>query len=664
MPRRRLPLPLLGSFLRRRMAVHVAGALATTLLLCETASADWPTDGAVLCTACRARGVLITSDGAGGAFVTWTDARNSPSGLNDDVFLQHVTGSGAIAPGWPADGLAVCLAPGIQGPEDIAPDGLGGVIVAWRDHRNAVPGGTGADIYAQRVLADGSLASGWPVGGVPVTQAPSDQVLPVVLGDGNGGAFITWDDEYASQPNAHMQYLAQDGTVAPGWLAGGLPVCTAPGLQAAGRLSPDGAGGCFIVWEDLRDGTPAVYAQRVTAAGQLFPGWPENGIRIVANRYLRDLVPDGAGGAYLSCATGTGGFDAGYYVQRFAGTGAIATGWPYGGAPVCLAPDNRVGLRMEPNGAGGVLLVWSDYRDHNDDDVYGLRMLADGTRAPGWPVDGLPVTDNTALDDYTDLAPDDQGGAYLCWDQYSTATGDQVMLRHVTAAGSLAAGLVVPSQVVNAIPHIVADGEGGAIITWADIFGRARALRVAPDGPTAVDLSLVSAEAEINRVRLRWFVAGAVLLMATVERRTPTDDWRRLADVAPDGTGRLEYEDPSVAPGARYGYRLAYRDAGALAYTNEAWVEVPALRFALRGLTPNPSHGDPLVSFSLANAGPATLELFDLRGRLLLAREVEGLGAGAHTLRMSEGIRLPAGVYALRLRQGSKVATARAVVIR
>jgi hypothetical protein len=407
------------------------------------------------------------------------------------------------------------------------------------------------------------------------------------------------------------------------------------------------------------------------ASGQLYPGWPVNGVRIVANRYMRDLVPDGAGGAYLSCATPGPDFatDGAYCLQRFTGTGTIFAGWPEGGAPVCEAPDGRVGLRMVPDGAGGVLLVWSDYRDHFDDDVYAVRMRSDGTRDPRWPVNGLAVTDNTALDDYTDLAPDGQGGAYLSWVQYSFATGDQVLVQHLTGAGSVAAGWpaggrVVPTVVGSPRPRIAADGVGGAIVAWEDYYERARALRIGPDGPVAVVVSLVCAEAEPGLVRLVWFAADAASFLAAVERRTEASAWERLGSVSPDGSGRLTYEDRAVTPGARYAYRLAYQDGGTTTYTAETWVTIPAPRFSLHGITPNPSAGDAVVEFSLASAEPARLGLFDLRGRLVLSHDLGSLGVGTQSVRLATRGHLAAGVYTVRLRQGVQVASAKVVIVR
>ncbi|TMQ68429.1 MAG: hypothetical protein E6K81_16605, partial [Candidatus Eisenbacteria bacterium] len=90
---------------------------------------------------------------------------------------------------------------------------------------------------------------------------------------------------------------------------------------------------------------------------------------------------------------------------------------------------------MEPDGAGGVLLVWDDYRDFGDDEIFALRIRGDGSRQPGWPVDGLRVTDNTAtFDSFPDLAADLTEGAYLCWEWENNTQGfdERVAVQHLT----------------------------------------------------------------------------------------------------------------------------------------------------------------------------------------------------------------------------------------
>src|SRR5437867_5806894 len=158
-------------------------------------------------------------------------------------------------------------------------------------------------------------------------------------------------------------------------------------------------------------------------------------------------------------------------------------------------------------------------------------------------------------------------------------------------------------------------------------------------GVVPVLLSLVRADAQPDRVLLTWYGAEAAGLSAAVYRRTQASEWQRRGTVSADGTGRLSFEDREVSPGERYAYRLGYSDAGTEAFTAETWVEVPAaLRLALEGLSPNPATGALNVSFTLPNAAPAMLELLDVSGRRIAAREVGSLGAGFHFVRLDEAI--------------------------
>src|SRR5207247_2001633 len=72
--------------------------------------AGWPTDGLAVCTGVPTlQSPSVASDGQGGAYVAWTDARLG----NPDVYAQRLA-PGGLASGWPANGLAVCTATGTQ----------------------------------------------------------------------------------------------------------------------------------------------------------------------------------------------------------------------------------------------------------------------------------------------------------------------------------------------------------------------------------------------------------------------------------------------------------------------------------------------------------------------------------------------------------------------
>ena len=374
-------------------------SLLTTLVLsvvaAPPASSQWSPSGVRLCqVGCAGQGPQIISDGWGGAYIVWLESRNY-SITDDDVYLQRVTATGEIAPGWPQDGFPVCVFPRTQYPQGIAPDGLGGVLVVWYDHRN-VDLGTAQDLYAQRILADGTLAPGWPVNGAPVSRAPRFQGDAVIAPDGTGGAFVAWVDERdLTGGDVYAQHLTAGGSVAPGWPADGLGICVLPQGVGGPRIMPDGAGGFVVVWGDARRGVVDVYAQHLLADGSLAPGWAANGVPVALDRGIRQAVLDGAGGFYVGCVIVNQEFSDGeYYAQRFSFAGSRPAGWPEGGVRVCGAPGNRESLELSPDGVGGALLAWYDYRPPpTGGEIYAARVRADGALAPGWPVDGLRVSD-------------------------------------------------------------------------------------------------------------------------------------------------------------------------------------------------------------------------------------------------------------------------------
>ncbi|HTR96780.1 MAG TPA: FG-GAP-like repeat-containing protein [Candidatus Acidoferrales bacterium] len=181
--------------------------------------------------------------------------------------------------------------------------------------------------------------------------------------------------------------------------------------------------------------------------------------------------------------------------------------------------------------------------------------------------------------------------------------------------------------------------------------------------PTAAEVALATASAQPDQVTLDWFTAD-VGFTATVERRTASSGWGAIGSVHADGSGHALYTDRDVTAGQRYDYRLAYASGASVQTTAETWVTVPAsARFALEGLRPNPATGPLFVELSLPSAAPARLELLDLNGRRVFARELDGAGPGEMQVRLDPaGIR--PGLYFIRLSQGGQSLVARACVVR
>jgi hypothetical protein len=613
------------------------GVYAQRILATDALDPAWPVNGRALCTGVDVqRGPAIVTDGAAGAIVIWEDIRGGAS--ESKIYAQHVLAGGNVDPLWPANGLALCTAVGVQSFAVIVADGRGGAIVAWSDQRSGI---TNSDIYAQRVLASGALDPAWPSDGLAVCTAKNHQVEVDIVQDGRGGAIVTWTDYrsgvspdiYDTYANLFTQHVLASGVVDPAWPADGRPLCAANGAQSVIANVPDGRGGAIVAWQDNR-GAQLIYVQRMRASGDV--AWQANGF-IVCNtagsQYSPTLIPDGTGGAIVTWMDNRGG-DYEIYARRVLASGALDSAWPAGGCLVGAVNDpnffNPVQFSAVPDGAGGAIITWYELRNTSDD-IYAQRVLANGVVDPSLPAGGRALC----------TAPENQQG-----------------------------------------PVLVQDGAGGAIVAWQD--GRSStpslgtfdiyAQRITPTGPmstpwtpdgvTSVQLSLQSAEAEPGAVRLAWHTSQAGL-EAVLSRREQGGEWSVLTALVSDGSGHLRYVDETVAPGRRYGYRLGVRTGETETDLGEVWITVPSdATLGIEGLRPNPASRDLVVAFSLAQAGEATLEVLDVAGRRVIVRRLTEWPAGNHVLSLGHGRPLAAGVYLLRLTQAGRSVTARASVVR
>lgn len=132
-------------------------------------------------------------------------------------------------------------------------------------------------------------------------------------------------------------------------------------------------------------------------------------------------------------------------------------------------------------------------------------------------------------------------------------------------------------------------------------------------------------------------------------------------------SGTVGQADAGVLTGGAYRLNGGFWNGVALRQLLDV-PDVPAarpVRFALRGFPSNPVSGAGLdVTFALPNDAPAVLDLLDVQGRCVRSRAVGSFGAGEHRVRFEQPEELGAGVYWIRLRQGTEQRVLRAVVLR
>jgi len=190
--------------------------------------------------------------------------------------------------------------------------------------------------------------------------------------------------------------------------------------------------------------------------------------------------------------------------------------------------------------------------------------------------------------------------------------------------------------------------------------------------PPPTWISLVSAAATTTQVSLHWQAAEPLGMTVNVERRTAGGAWGAVAQQLQDASGGITYVDAAVTAGTHYDYRLDVSETGHQGYFGETRIGVPgttgppvALPLALTRVHPNPTNGPLTATFSLPSDAPATLKMFDVTGRQMMARAVGSLGPGTHTLPLDDSVAgLPMGLYFLRLEQSGQSSEARAVIAR
>jgi hypothetical protein len=397
-------------------------------------------------------------------FLFWNDNRTCSQNVD---YVQRVTGSGAVAAGWPAAGLTVSTRFGGQGGAQAISDDDGGAIAFWDDYRSGEP-----HVYAQRIRADGTRL--WGPTGIPLCDAVGSQVSFRALADGAGGAFIAWQDSRRGlddgPPHHHALYdLYAQHVDAQGlrtWPAAGIPVVTVAPVQGATSLVTDGGSGVLITW---LDGRGAAYLQHLDASGSAH--LPQDGVAI-PGRFLGQVTSDGAGGIISAFMYGPD-TQQDLYAQRVDSTGALK--WPLNGVLVASAPFDQRPNDILPDGKGGAFIAWYDLRNGLDWDVYLQRITAAGVAAPGWPANGLPVCTSPGFQIYPRLVPGAAGGCVLAWyDARDTSSAYDIYAKSITAQGAVSTGWPTTGALLchatgdQVSPLPTSDGAGGALVAWTD----------------------------------------------------------------------------------------------------------------------------------------------------------------------------------------------------
>jgi len=190
----------------------------------------------------------------------------------------------------------------------------------------------------------------------------------------------------------------------------------------------------------------------------------------VRDQTLPLVVSDGAGGMIVVWTDRRNelGTDWDIYAQRIDASGEAR--WTTDGVAICTAIDLQEYVDAMSDGAGGVFVTWSDRRGPITD-IYAQRVNASGVVQ--WTANGEPVCAATGGQYRPRITPDGTGGAIIVWDDNRVGDID-IWAQRINASGVTqwtADGEPVDTKLqLQSWPEIVSDGAGGAIIAWRDWY--------------------------------------------------------------------------------------------------------------------------------------------------------------------------------------------------
>jgi hypothetical protein len=576
--------------------------------------AQWTGDGLPVCVLSGSQTFpVLTTDGGGGAIIAWDDAR---SGGNFEIYAQLIDSSGDEM--WTTGGTPICTGVGWCYDVDIASDGTGGAILAWRNDRYGQN-----DIYAQRILDKGAVL--WQTNGVLINDAVNSKYTPIVHPDGEQGAIILWADSRNGDWDVYAQRVDSGGNIL--WHAMGIPLCDDPATQGGTCVTTDCAGGVIAGWFDTRgDDYEDIYVTEIAGNGII--GFYPPRIQGVTD------VPGDQGGSVLVSWDGVP-FD------ELAGEVTEYTLW--------RALDEQSAAAMIDGGA----VVIEDMAGMPAGDCSGDRSLTGSgdadpvLRAPGldgagyyWELIGTQPAyrlegyskaaatffDSTSVNDdlvyFQVIAHSDDSGVYWTSEPdsgYSVDNLSPAMPLGLAGEQSFVPEGIILTWLANDEP----DFAGYRLYRGTDSFFE-------PGAGNMIESTTRTFifDSEWTWDSGYWYKLGAV------------DIHGNISELAVFGPGELTDDDIPGAPAAGY----------------------------LGQNYPNPFNPSTTISFGLSRVSRVKLSIYDTSGRLVRVLVDEEKGAGHHTARWdgrnSIGMPVASGVYFYRLVSDSLDRTCKMVLLK
>ncbi len=318
-------------------------------------------------------------------------------------------------------------------------------------------------LISSLLLLAGPAAAEWAEDGFVPDPTPEAQYRVTACPDGAGGMIIAYEDERDGTSHIYAQRVDAWGNAL--WDAGGLPICTAAGsAQSQAVAVADGAGGAYIAWRtfDLASGEQGVVAQHVEADGTA--SWLANGLAVTLG-YVSIPAP-------VMTATDDGGAVAAWTADPGGVSNVYAAGFTPEGIAwsdvVSAEADQETEVQVAPLWGGRVALTWQRNFGGLDQDIYYYEL--DATGSPGAIVNPMSICGDPADQIVPRMVADGHGGVYVAWNDGRNGTWD-IYMAQVSAYGEIQSdpgGTPICTEAGDQFAPVLAATGDGCFVCWSD----------------------------------------------------------------------------------------------------------------------------------------------------------------------------------------------------
>jgi phosphoribosylformylglycinamidine (FGAM) synthase PurS component len=420
------------------------------------------------------------------------------------------------------------LAPEDQRFPSIGFDGTN-FLVVWTDHRSSGQWDVGSewDIYGARVTPHGVVLD--PAGFV-ISREAQEQYFSAVGFDGENFLVVWEDARSGTEWDIYGARVTPAGTVLD---PSGIAISQEEGYQRAPAVGYDGVS-FLVVWQDYRGGSnyADIFGARVTPQGTILD---PAGIAIAQEANDQDHPAVGFDGTNFLVVWGDFRNDSDWdvYGARVTPQGAVLD--PPGIA-ISQAPNNQY-VPTLAFGGGNFLVAWEDKRSGSADDIYGARVTPQGAVLdPG----GVPISQAASGQVEPALAFD--GANFLViWEDHRVGGTCDIYGSRVTPQGTVldSSGVAISSaEDCQWSPKLAFDGAN-FFAAWEDfrssedddIYGA----RVTRQGVVLDSMGVVIAEAANDQRSPALAYDGENFLAVWEEHRSGKDHDIYGARVTPQG---------------------------------------------------------------------------------------------------------------------------------